>query len=212
MGEVCQQLSVKVCKTWFDTQRTHYGKLTQSKSGQAPKEMTERQKWIQEKFNFLKTHTDTRDSANLQASSPLPEEPVHLLPQHMASTAVQPTWIVWRSVTTVQPPVTSPWTVSQHSLVDQQVMDQFAQMKTMLSSFLRPRQETIKTALCNYLASEVEALENRYFQTFRNEAIKLLSGIQRRAEERSCQPQQPTLPRSSNATSTFVPQTFQQPL
>ena len=35
------KLSVKVCKTWFYSQRTHYGKLTQSKSGQAPKEIME---------------------------------------------------------------------------------------------------------------------------------------------------------------------------
>ena len=34
------KLSVKVCMTWFESQRTRY-KLTQSKSGQAPKEMTE---------------------------------------------------------------------------------------------------------------------------------------------------------------------------
>ena len=27
--------------TWFDLQRTRYGKLTQSKSGQAPKEIME---------------------------------------------------------------------------------------------------------------------------------------------------------------------------
>ena len=36
-------LSVKVYKTWFESQKTHYGKLTQSKSGQDPMEMTERQ-------------------------------------------------------------------------------------------------------------------------------------------------------------------------
>ena len=36
------KLSVKVCKTWFESQRTHYIKLMQSKSGQVPKEMTER--------------------------------------------------------------------------------------------------------------------------------------------------------------------------
>ena len=50
------QLSVKLCKTWFKSKRTCYGKLMQFKSQQAPKEMTERQNWIQDKFNFLKTH------------------------------------------------------------------------------------------------------------------------------------------------------------
>ena len=43
-------LSVKVCKTWFESERTCYRKLTQSKSGQAPKEMLVRQNWIQHKF------------------------------------------------------------------------------------------------------------------------------------------------------------------
>ena len=36
------KLSVKLCNTWFDSQRTHYRKLMQSKSRQAPNEMTER--------------------------------------------------------------------------------------------------------------------------------------------------------------------------
>ena len=36
-----RKLSVKVCKAWFDSQRTCYGKLTQSKSVQFLKEMTE---------------------------------------------------------------------------------------------------------------------------------------------------------------------------
>ena len=80
--------------------------------------------------------------------------------------------------------------------------------KTMLSSFLTPRQETTRTVFCNYMASEVEALEDKDFQTFRKEAVKLLSSIQSRTEERSFQPQQPTLSKSSSATSTFVPHTF----
>ena len=50
------KLSVKACKTWVDLQRTRYGKLTQSKSGQAPKEKTECQNWIQYKFGFLRAH------------------------------------------------------------------------------------------------------------------------------------------------------------
>ena len=43
------KLPVKVCKTFFEFQRTCYEKLTQSKSGQAPKEKTERLNWIQDK-------------------------------------------------------------------------------------------------------------------------------------------------------------------
>ena len=50
------KLSVKVCKTWFESQRTCYSKFTQSKSGQAPKEMVEHQNWIPDKFGFLKLH------------------------------------------------------------------------------------------------------------------------------------------------------------
>ena len=41
-----RKLSFKVCKTWFKFRRTNYSKLTQSKSGQAPKEMTKRQNRI----------------------------------------------------------------------------------------------------------------------------------------------------------------------
>ena len=53
---ISRKLSVKVCKTWFDLQRTCYGKLMPTKSGQAPKEIMERQNWSQDKFNFLKMH------------------------------------------------------------------------------------------------------------------------------------------------------------
>ena len=47
-------LSVKVCKTWFDSQRTHYRKLMQFKSGQVSMEITERQNWTQDIFDSLR--------------------------------------------------------------------------------------------------------------------------------------------------------------
>ena len=43
--------------------------------------------------------------------------------------------------------------VFQPPLVDQQVIDQFACMKTMLISLFGSRQEVTKTPFCNYLAS-----------------------------------------------------------
>ena len=52
------------------------------------------------------------------------------------------------------------------SSVNYQVMDQFTQMRTMLSSFLGKKQDTTtRTAFCKYMASEVEEKD---FQTFRN--------------------------------------------
>ena len=76
-----------------------------------------------------------------------------------------------RSDTTLQPSVaTSSSVVSQRPIVDHQVMDQFAHMKTMPLTFLVLRQEITGTAFYNYPASEVEVLED--FQTIKNEAVK----------------------------------------
>ena len=65
------------------------------------------------------------------------------------------------------------------------------------------------------LAEEpVHSSEDRDFQTFINKAVKLLTSIQSKAEDRGHQPQQSqqhTLSRSSSAASTFVTHTFEQP-
>ena len=94
---------------------------------------------------------------------------------------------MWSTDTSLQPQqVVSTTVASGRSTVDQQ-------MRTMLSSFLGQKQETTTTiAFCNYLALEVEGLEEKDSQTFSNEAVKFLSHIQSRAEERDNQPQQPT--------------------
>ena len=93
-----------------------------------------------------------------------------------------------RSDTTIQSSVSS---------VDQQDMDQFAQMRTMLSSFIGPKQETTRTAFCNYLASEVEALEDKDFQRFKNEAVK----YSKQHAEQSIR-KEPSAP-AKTATDTF---------
>ena len=43
-------------RRWFESQRTHYGKLSKLQSGQAPREMTKRQSWVYQQMGFLKTH------------------------------------------------------------------------------------------------------------------------------------------------------------
>ena len=70
------------------------------------------------------------------------------------------------------------------------VLDQFQQMRLMISTFLGACQDPTlnpRLSFCNYLHSEIENLEERDFLTFRNETVKLLSEIQYKAEERKRQ-------------------------
>ena len=140
------KLLVKVCKTWFELQRTHYSKLTHSKSGQASKEMMERQNWIQDKFNFLKMHirckglsksSDFKSEARGASASAASAHGIS-----RASTDMDSMDISMRLDTTIQPSVTGPSAVSSSSLVNQKVMDQFVQIRTMLLSFFGPKHET----------------------------------------------------------------------
>ena len=50
---VSRNLSVNIVKKWFKTQHTRYGKLTQTKSGQATVKNSERQIWLKDSFSFL---------------------------------------------------------------------------------------------------------------------------------------------------------------
>ena len=66
------------------------------------------------------------------------------------------------------------------------VLDQFQQLRSMISTFLGARQDPTpspRLSFCNYLHSEIKNLEERYFLTFGNEIVKLLSEIQYKAEE-----------------------------
>ena len=130
-------------------------------------EMRERQNWIQDKFNFMKAHIRRKwpsESSGFKTparGASASADAAHDISR--ASADRDSMEIRMRSDTTIQPSVTSPSSVSRCSSVDQQVMNQFEQMKTMLSSFLGSRQETTRTAFCNYVASEVEALEDKDF-------------------------------------------------
>ena len=66
------------------------------------------------------------------------------------------------------------------------VLDQFQQMRSMISNFLGACQDSTpnpRQSFCNYLYSKIAHLEERDFLTFRNETVKRLSGIQYKAEE-----------------------------
>lgn len=43
-------------KSWLDSMRTRYGRITERKSGQGTPRYTERDRWILSNFGFLKDH------------------------------------------------------------------------------------------------------------------------------------------------------------
>ena len=61
-----------------------------------------------------------------------------------------------------------------------------------------------RQSFCNYLHSEIEHMEERDFLTFRNDAVKLLSEIQYKAEERKRQ-----VTKSQQATTFQLPEATQ---
>ena len=58
-------------RRWFESQRTHYGKLSKLQSGQAPRGMTKRQSWVYQQMGFLKTHIRRKGPAEAQGSRPV---------------------------------------------------------------------------------------------------------------------------------------------
>ena len=51
-----RNLPVKTVNKWVKIHCTRYGKLTQTKSGQAAEKSTEQQTWLKDSFSFLRGH------------------------------------------------------------------------------------------------------------------------------------------------------------
>ena len=211
-----RNLPVKTVKKWLNTQRTRYGKQTQTKSGQAAEKSTERQTWLKDSFSFLKTSGHIRRKGVSKSSAfKSPQRPSAAA----ASASVPDTSIDTESEMEIsiasdvthqpsstsskrrQPPVTTTTTSADP------VLDQFQQMRSMISTFLGARQDPTpspRQLYCKYLHSEIEHLEERDFLTFRNETAKLLSKIQYKAEERKRQ-----VTTSQEVTTYQVPEASQ---
>ena len=64
-----RNLPIKTVKNWFETQRTRYGKLTQTKSGQAAEKSTDRHTWLKDSFSFYEDTSERREFPSLLHSS-----------------------------------------------------------------------------------------------------------------------------------------------
>ena len=199
-------------KKWFDTRRTRYGKLTQTKSGQAAEKSTERQTWLKDSFSFLRGHIRRKGVSKSSAfkSPQRPSAAAASVPDTSRDTESEMEISIASDVTH-QPSSTSPKRrqppVATTTTSADPVLDQFQQIRSIISTFLGARQDTTpspRQSFCNYLHSEIEHLEERDFLTFRNETVKLLSEIQYKAGERKRQ-----VTKSQEVTTYQLPEASQ---
>ena len=82
-SEISAELKLQLfdVRRWFESQRTHYGKLSKLQSGQAPREMTKRQSWVYQQMGFLKTHIRHKGPAEALGLRPVqtPENRTNLV-------------------------------------------------------------------------------------------------------------------------------------
>ena len=142
-----RNLPVKTVKKWFNTQCTRYGKLTQTKSEQAAEKSTERQTWLKDSFSFLRDHIRRKGVSKTSAfkSPQRPSAAAASVPDTSRDTESE-MGISIASDVTHQPSSTSPkqrlLPVATTTTSADPVLDQFQQMRSMISTFLGGRRET----------------------------------------------------------------------
>ena len=139
-----QNLPVSTVKKWFETQCTRYGKLTQTKSGQAAAKNTERQTWSKDSFSFLRGHIRRKEvSKSSEFKSPLrPSAATASVPDTSRETESEMEISMASDVThhlASTNPSRQPAMVA--STPQDPVLDQFQQMRSMMSTFLGARQD-----------------------------------------------------------------------
>ena len=132
-------LYIQVCKAWFESQRTKYGKLVQSKSGQALKELTDRQHWIPSRFNFWKSHIKRKiisKSSRFRSGQGGPSaQNLHSFTRADTETDSKETRLCSKRHQPSIASTASRSVGSQPASVNKQMLDQFSQIKIMLTCF-----------------------------------------------------------------------------
>ena len=174
-------------RRWFESQRTHYGKLSKLQSGQAPREMTKRQSWVYQQMGFLKTHI-RRKGANRSSGF---EASPNTSRQDKSRGSTTDTEHLESSV--LRERSQSIITSTPVSTTDSKILEHFEQMRTLISGFLH--QKSDRQPFFDYVASEAEKITQEEFEELKG---KIFRGIETIKSNRRHQP----LPRRSATVTT----------
>ena len=174
-------------RRWFESQRTHYGKLSKLQSGQAPREMTKRQSWVYQQMGFLKTHI-RRKGANRSSGF---EASPNTSRQDESRGSTTDTEHLESSV--LRERSQSIITSTPVSTTDSKILEHFEQMRTLISGFLH--QKSDRQPFFDYVASEAEKMTQEEFEELKG---KIFRDIETIKSNRRRQP----LPRRSATVTT----------
>ena len=153
-------------RRWFESQQTHYGKLSKLQSGQAPREMTKRQSWVYQQMGFLKTHIRRKGASRSSGYEASPntskqEESRRSTTdtEHLESSVLRES----RS----QPMFTST-PVSTYS----KILEHFDQMRTLISGFLQ--QKSDRQPFFDYVASEADKMTQEEIEDLKGRILRSL--------------------------------------
>ena len=174
-------------RRWFESQRIHYGKLSELQSGQAPREMTKRQSWVYQQMGFLKTHI-RRKGANRSSgfkASPNTSRQDESRGSTTDTEHLESSVLRERSQSIISS--------TPLSTTDSKILEHFEQMRTLISGFLH--QKSDRQPFFDYVASEAEKMTQEEFEELKG---KIFRDIETIKSNRRRQP----LPRRSATVTT----------
>ena len=184
-------------RRWFESQRTRYGKLSKQQSGQAPREMTQRQSWVYQQMGFLKTHIRQKGASRSSGFEASP----NTSKQDESRGSTTDTEHLESSV--LRESRSQPIFISTPVSTDSKILEHFDQMRTLISGFLQ--QKSDRQPFFDYVASEVEKMTQEVFEDLKGRICRDIKTIK---SNRRRQP----LPRRSATISPRGSGYCQQPL
>ena len=191
-----RNLNPEDVKKWVQSQRTMYGKLTLSRSGQGPAELTERQQWVANTFSFLKSHIIRHTSkkagfkpvAAAATSSPKARgsqsdtETVDIshsrIGSDLESSVLASSPVLSRRVsrTSVTP---------TDETLSREIGERLVRMEDSIEGFLKEvtksKMDSPRGAYLNWLSVETEKLGDEEFQQFKMDSFNLVMRVQNQA-------------------------------
>ena len=188
-------------RRWFESQRTHSGKLSKLQSGQAPREMTKRQSWVYQQMGFLKTHI-RRKGANRSSGF---EASPNTSRQDESRGSTTDTEHLESSV--LRERSQSVITSTPVSTTDSKILEHFEQMRTLISGFLQ--QKSNRQPFFDYMASEAEKMTQEEFEELKGKIFRNIESIKSNRRRQQLPRRSATITTESQRVGILPPTTQQ---